>query len=158
MTLDPRPNLVIRLSEFIEDSYQMLLSLGVLILARYGVVIGLKSKDEVTGEHVLEDTSQGPDVNPIGVRHVQQELRGLEPWRPTLAFALELEELVQLYCVVKVSDFDYAFVIPQDVRWLNVPVNNLFFLMKVTQTLSDLLKDTFDFSWFKLHAGFVVES
>ena len=94
MFLNPRPNFFSWFAQLIKNGNKMLFSLCILILPRYSMAPGLKPKNEIASEHILKNTSKGPDVNPVGVRHIQEQFWGLKPRCANVALPLQFYKLI----------------------------------------------------------------
>lgn len=113
------------------------------------VVLKLEYEVAISGQQVLEDAAESPDVDTIRVGLLQEELRCHEPEcadcrdRPSEA---HLHQLLILNRMVEVRDLDEPvagkvfglrqlllrlIVVPEDVRWLDVAVHDVPVLVEV---------------------------
>lgn len=109
-------------TELFEDVHQ--LNFSFLVLVQFFRSILCSEEYAVPSKHVLEDTSQRPDIDCLVIRHIKQNFRCFEPRRAANTLELILNELVHFNGMVEISDFDHSLVVPQNVRRFDISMQN----------------------------------
>ena len=158
MRFDTWPRLVGGSTQLFKDDLQVLSSLRVLVHARRTG----KPEDEVACQHVVKHAAQGPHIDTVVVRQLHQELWRLEPRRSVIALVPTLLQLLELDRMVEICDLDDPItllavaIVPQDVWWLDIAVDDVLLLMEVEKALGYELEDTFDLLRLQLISCFFV--